>query len=163
MVRLYYRNVDLKCHACSAKNTQTKIIVWTVNSGHMGPYFAHRQKRMNVACSFILFFLLLLKSRKDRFLYLCHSSKRLESKNTFPSSSRNENDFFKKIVQHTFFLLYLWAKYEPILTDFSAQTVTLGANLLVKAQTISQNAQCALFFSFTKSCVYLSYLNFEYG
>ena len=35
------------------------------------------------------------------------------------------------------------AKYEPIWTDFTAQTVILGANLLVKAKTIPQNAKCA--------------------
>ena len=40
----------------------------------------------------------------------------------------------------------MWAKYEPIWTDCTAQKVTLGANLLVKAQTIPQNAKRALFF-----------------
>ena len=45
-----------------------------------------------------------------------------------------------------FFLLYLWAKYEPIWLDIIGPTVSLGANLLVKAQTIHQNAKCVLFF-----------------
>ena len=49
-------------------------------------------------------------------------------------------------------LLYMWAKYEPIWSDFTAKTVTLGANLHVQAQTIPQNAKCACFFK-TKSCV----------
>ena len=35
----------------------------------------------------------------------------------------------------------MWAKYEPIWSDITAQTVTLGANLLVMAQTIPQNGQ----------------------
>ena len=52
-----------------------------------------------------------------------------------PNSS-NQNDFFKKIGWYTFFLHYLWAKYELIWSDITAQTVTLGANLLVMAQTI---------------------------
>ena len=43
-------------------------------------------------------------------------------------------------------MLYLWAKYEAIRTDFTAQTVTLGANLLVKAKTIPQNAKYGLIF-----------------
>ena len=45
-------------------------------------------------------------------------------------------NFFNKVGLYKFFLLYLWAKYEPIWTDFIAQTVTLRANLLIKAQTI---------------------------
>jgi len=40
----------------------------------------------------------------------------------------------------------MWAKYELIWSDITAQTVTLGANLLVMAQTIPQNAQSAIFF-----------------
>ena len=68
------------------------------------------------------------------------------SKNTFSPDSSNQNDFFEKSEWYTFFLLYLWAKYEPIWSDFTAKTVTLGANLLVKAQIIPQNAKCALFF-----------------
>ena len=35
-----------------------------------------------------------------------------DSKNTFSPNSSNQNDFFKKIGRYTFFLLYLWAKYE---------------------------------------------------
>ena len=38
MARFYYQNSDLKCHAYSDKNTNTKITVLTVNSGHMGSY-----------------------------------------------------------------------------------------------------------------------------
>ena len=48
----------------------------------------------------------------------------------------------------------MWAKYELIWSDITAQTVTLGANLLVMAQTIPQNAHRAFFFlpkvAFTK-------------
>ena len=44
------------------------------------------------------------------------------------------------------FFLYMWAKYEPIWSDFTAQTVTLGANLLVMARIIPQNAHRELFF-----------------
>ena len=68
-----------------------------------------------------------------------------DSKNTFSPDSRNQNDFFKKIEWCTFFLLYLWAKYELIWSYITAQTVTLVANLLVMAQTIPQNADCAFF------------------
>ena len=71
--------------------------------------------------------------------------------------------FSMKFGYINFFLLYKWAKYEPIWTDFTAQTVILGSNLLVKAQTIPQYAKCALFFFFTKSCVYWRYKIFEYG
>ena len=38
------------------------------------------------------------------------------------------------------------AKYDIILLGIPAQTVSLGANLLVKAQTIPQNAKCLVFF-----------------
>ena len=82
-----------------------------------------------------------------------------DSKNTFSPNSSNQNDFFKKIGWYTFFLLYMWAKYELIWSDITAQTVTLGANLLVMAQTIPQNAH-RVFFFLTKSCFYLRYLNF---
>ncbi len=48
----------------------------------------------------------------------------------------------------------MWAKYELIWSDITAQTVTLGANLLVMAQTIPQNAHRVFFFllkvAFTK-------------
>ena len=47
---------------------------------------------------------------------------------------------------YTFFVFHLWAKYEPIWTNFTAQIVTLGANWLVRAQIIPQNAKCVLFF-----------------
>ena len=40
----------------------------------------------------------------------------------------------------------MWAKYEPIWSDITAQTVTLDANLLVTAQTIPQNPQRAFLF-----------------
>ena len=77
-----------------------------------------------------------------------------DSKNTFSPDSSNQNDFFKKIEWYTFFLLYLWAKYELIWSYITAQTVTLGANLLVMAQTIPQNAHRMFFFllkvAFTK-------------
>ena len=69
-----------------------------------------------------------------------------DSKNTFSPNSSNQNDFFKKIGWYTFFLLYLWAKYELIWSYITAQTVTLGANLLVMAQTIPQNAHRVFFF-----------------
>ena len=69
-----------------------------------------------------------------------------DSKNTFSPNSSIQNDFLKKIGWYTFFLLYLWAKYELIWSDITAQTVTLGANLLVMAQTIPQNTQSAIFF-----------------
>jgi hypothetical protein len=39
----------------------------------------------------------------------------------------------------------MWAKYELIWLYITAQTVTLGTNLLVMAQTIPQNA-CVCFF-----------------
>ena len=62
--------------------------------------------------------------------------------------------FLMKLGCIDYFLLYMWVKYEPIWTNFTAKTVTLVANLLVKAQTIPQNAKCALFFqpkvAFTK-------------
>ena len=45
-------------------------------------------------------------------------------------------NFPKKLGSIHFFLLYLWAQYELIWSDTTAQTVSLGANLLVKAQTI---------------------------
>jgi hypothetical protein len=53
---------------------------------------------------------------------------------------------FQILVIKMIFSLYLLAKYETIRTDFTAQTVTLGANLLVKAQTIAQNAKYAIYF-----------------
>ena len=53
--------------------------------------------------------------------------------------------FSRKLGGIHYFLLYLWAKYELIWSDTTAQTVTLGANLLVKAQTIPQKANCVLF------------------
>ena len=54
--------------------------------------------------------------------------------------------FFMEIGCYTFFLLYMWARYEPIWTNCTTQTVTLGANLLFKAQTIPRNAKSAFFF-----------------
>ena len=50
---------------------------------------------------------------------------------------------FQIIVIKIIFSLYLWANYETIGKDFTAQTVTLGASSLVKAQTIPQNAKYA--------------------
>ena len=84
-----------------------------------------------------------------------------DSKNTFSPNSRNQNDFFKKIGWYTFFLLYMWAKYEPIWSNITAQTMTLDANLLVMAQTIPQNPHRAFFFN--QKLHLLRYLNFEYG
>ena len=54
--------------------------------------------------------------------------------------------FFKQNRWYTFCCLYLWAKYEPIWTDFNGQTVILRANMNVQAHTIPQNAKCSLFF-----------------
>ena len=68
-------------------------------------------------------------------------------KTLFSPNSSNQNNFFKKIGWLTFFFFYLWAKYELMWSDITAQTVSLGANLLVKAKTIPQNAPC-MFFSF---------------
>ena len=68
-----------------------------------------------------------------------------DSKNIFSPNSINQNDFLKKIGWYTFFLLYLWAKYELIWSYITAQTVTLG-HLLVMAQTIPQNAHGMFFF-----------------
>ena len=39
----------------------------------------------------------------------------------------------------------MWVKYELIWSDITAQSVTLGANLLVMAQTIPQNAKRGFF------------------
>ena len=44
----------------------------------------------------------------------------------------------------------MWAKYELIWSDITAQTVTLGANLLVMAETIPQNAHREFFFFLPK-------------
>ena len=54
--------------------------------------------------------------------------------------------FFKKILWYTFCIFYLWAKYELIWSDITGQTVNLGANLLVMARTIPQNAPRVFFF-----------------
>ena len=40
----------------------------------------------------------------------------------------------------------MWAKYEPIWSDITAQTLTLEANLLVMAQTILQSAHRMCFY-----------------
>ena len=67
--------------------------------------------------------------------------------------------FFEKIGLYIFFLLYLWAKYELIWSDIPAQIVSLGANLLVKAKTIPQNAKHVFFlakFAFTKDIYILN-------
>ena len=86
--------------------------------------------------------------RLDRHFYSAWCAQLPDSKITFSPNSSNQNDF-------------LWAKYELIWSDITAQTVTLGANLLGMAQTIPQNAQRMVFFK-TKSCVYLRYINFKY-
>ena len=52
-------------------------------------------------------------------------------KTLFSPNSSNQNYIFKKIGWYTFFLLYLWAKYELIWLVITAQTATLGANMLV--------------------------------
>ena len=59
-----------------------------------------------------------------------------------------------------FIYCVLWAKYEPVWTDFTAQTVTLGANLLVKATPYIKTPS-ALFL--LPNLVFTKYLNFEYG
>ena len=48
--------------------------------------------------------------------------------------------FFKKTGVYTFFLLYLWTKYELIWENITAQTVTLGANMLVCHCKVNHNA-----------------------
>ena len=48
---------------------------------------------------------------------------------------------FQILVIKKIFSLHLLAKYETIRTDLTSQTVTLGANSLVKAETIPQNAK----------------------
>ena len=77
-----------------------------------------------------------------------------DSKNTLSPNSSDQNDFFKKIGWYTFFLLYMWAKYEPIWSVITAQTITLDSDLLVMAQTIPKNAHRVFFFlprvAFTK-------------
>ena len=54
--------------------------------------------------------------------------------------------FLKKIGWYTLFLLYLWAKYESLWLCITAQAMTLVPTMLVKAQTITQNAGCVVFF-----------------
>ena len=100
---------------------------------------------MNVSYYFYSIFSFLSKSREIWFSIVRHSSQHPESINTFTPNSSNQNYLSKKIWWFTFFSFYLWAKYESLWTDFTAQTVTLGAILLVKVQTIPQNAKCALF------------------
>ena len=58
--------------------------------------------------------------------------------------------FFQESGWYTFFLLYMWAKYDLIWSDITAQTVTLGANLLVMTQTIPQNAHRVFLFFYQK-------------
>ena len=70
-----------------------------------------------------------------------------DSKKTFSPNFRIQHFFKKNIGWYTFFLLYMWAKYEPIWSNITAQTVTLVANLLVMAQTIPQNAYWVVFFN----------------
>ena len=67
-------------------------------------------------------------------------------KSFFSPNSSNQNDLFKEN-----WVIYIFSppsvgKYELIWSDITAQTVNLGANLLVMAQTIPQNAQSANFF-----------------
>ena len=69
-------------------------------------------------------------------------------------------NFSRKLGSIHFFLLYLWEKYELIWSDITAQTVSLGANLLVKAQNHTTKRQVLAIF-LTKSCGYSRYLNFE--
>ena len=100
-------------------------------------------------CSILLLLLNLSsysKSKENWFSNVCYSSQLTYSKITLSPNSSNQNDLFKITRWSIFFLLYLWAKYEPILSDFTAQTVTLCANLLIKAQIILQNTKCAIFF-----------------
>ena len=69
---------------------------------------------------------------------------------------------------YTFFLLYLWAKYELIWSNITARTVILGANLLLMAQTIPQNDHRVFFclpkVAFTKDIYFWIWLRFlRYG
>ena len=61
---------------------------------------------------------------------------------------------FKKIGWYTFFLLYIWAKYEIIWSNVTAQSVTLGANFLVKPKPYIKTPSVCYFFylkvAFTK-------------
>ena len=68
-------------------------------------------------------------------------------KTLFSPYSSDQDDFFKKSGWYTFFLLYMWAKYELIWSNITAHTVTLGANLLVMAHTIPQNAHRVFFYN----------------
>ena len=62
-----------------------------------------------------------------------------DSKNTFSPNSNNQNYFFKKNGWYTFFLLYMWAKYELIWSNITAQTVTLGAKILKNIKSNPRN------------------------
>ena len=110
---------------------------------------------MNVAYCFYSKIHVVFQNQKkiDFQMFVIHFN-RQTLKTLFSPNSSNQNDFFNKVELYTFFLLYMWAKYEPIWKYFTAQTLTLGVNLLVKVQTIPQNAKCALFFlpkvAFTK-------------
>ena len=67
-------------------------------------------------------------------------------RNTQKPKKNNQNDFFKKIRWYTFFLLYLWAIYELIWLDITAQTVTLGAKIFKNIKSNPRNPKCAQFF-----------------
>ena len=80
------------------------------------------------------------------FLELCCVIKMTRLYKHFYSKFKWPKWFFKQIRWYTFFSLYLWAKYELIWTNFTAQTVILKSNTLVQAQTIPQSANCSLLF-----------------
>ena len=80
------------------------------------------------------------KSRETCFWNVLIDLNGANLKKPFTPNSSNKNDFYRQISLNTFFCLYMWAKYEPIWTDFTAQTVILRANMIVQAQTIPQKA-----------------------
>ena len=88
---------------------------------------------------------MLLKIIKINFLNVCHLSQRQDYKKTVSLPILVTKMIFPEIGWYTFFPLYLWAKYEPLGTDFTVQQVILSANMLVQAQTIPQNSQCLQF------------------
>ena len=75
--------------------------------------------------------------------YYCNSQYGLEHR-------VQSSNLLKQSRWYKFFPLYLWAKYELIWTNFTAQTVISSANMLVQAQTIPQNAKCWFFFFYPK-------------
>ena len=151
--RVYCPNSDFSFSVFVWTSMALQITVLIVKSGHIELYFTHKEKRMSVAYSFYCKIHAVFRNQKkiDFQIFVIHLNGQ-NLKTLLLQIFKNQNKFFKKIWCYTFFLLYLWEKYELIRTAFTSKTVTLGANLLVKAQTIPQNANCEFFF--TKSCVY---------